>query len=172
MNRLNTLILVILSIIILGILFYIYNLHTRINSLIESQTEEQVVFSPLQLNPGLDIDSLSMLTYWQEGIIKSADVTAKLEGKIVEIDTNGVVEEHGWPTFKYALKIRIRGNNGDENDIFISPVELQSTSFQTVNKNDISYKDLKINDNIRALVSFDLTKKFMSNYVSGQIIKL
>lgn len=159
--------------VILIILVYILFLHVKINMLLATQNAEpNPAISPYTLNPALDIDGLSMLTYWQKGIVKSANVTTELEGKIIKIDTDGVVEEHGWLPFKYALKLRIQGQNGDSNDIFITPVELQKTVFKRGNSGNMSYKELKLNDNIRAFIMFDLTKKFMDNFVSAEIIRL
>jgi hypothetical protein len=116
-----------------------------------------------------------MLTYWQRGVVNSAKITVELKGTIINIDTNGKIQEHGWPTFEYALKIRIRGENGDENDIFLNQNELQKTVFkQTIGDKTetINYSELKLNDNIQALLIFDMKKDFENNFFSGEITKL
>ncbi|OGH02655.1 MAG: hypothetical protein A2798_03390 [Candidatus Levybacteria bacterium RIFCSPHIGHO2_01_FULL_37_17] len=139
------------------------------------QIGQQLTPTPY-LNPAFNTDSLSMLTYWQKGVVSSAKTTTELKGTIIKIDTNGKVSEHGWPAFNYALKIRIQGENGDGNDIFISPNELQKTAFNKMMtdgiKIPISSEDLKINDKIQVFLTFDLTKDFRNNFDKAEIIQL
>lgn len=177
MNKLLVSIFAIVLIIVLGELTYLLYANGKINRVPASQptevkTEDTLVRSP---NHAIDLNSLSMLTYWQRGVVNSAKITVELKGTIIKIDTDGEIQEHGWPTFKYALKIRIRGENGDENDIFLNQNELQKTSFKytTGDKTEnIDYKELKISDNIQAFLIFDMKKDFENNFISGEIIKL
>jgi hypothetical protein len=123
-------------------------------------------------NYAVNLDAHSSLTYWQKGIVNSVKVTTDVQGVIIEVDTDGQIEEHGWAPFDYALKLRIKGENGDENDIFISEEELQKTTFRDQNDHAVNYKSLKLNDEIRALIAFDLTKEFGKNFISAEFIKL
>lgn len=122
------------------------------------------------LNHAINLNSLNMLTYWTKGITEGVTVTANLKGKIIAVETDGVVVEHGWPAYNYALKIRIEQNN-DSNDIFFTKEELQKTEFIQNNKL-VNYKELKLNDNVQITLTFDLTKEFGNNFVSAEVIKL
>lgn len=178
MNKLLVAVFTVLLIIVLGELSYILFLNGKINPsptppTTETQTTATLTTSP---NHAINLNGLSMLTYWQKGVVSSANITVELKGTIVKIDTNGQAQEHDWPTYNYALKITIQGKNNETNDIFLSEEELQKTTFKKVSAENttepIDYKELKTNDNIQILLIFDLTKDFGSNFVSGEVTKL
>lgn len=175
----NKLLIAIFSILILIVLIELsYLLYTNGKTRIPaSQTTEEKLENTLVRSPNhaINLNSLSMLTYWQRGVVSSANVNVELVGTIIRIETDGEIQEHGWPTFKYALKIRIRGENGDENDIFLNQSELQKTVFKSSidgTTETIDYKELKVNNKIQAILIFDMKKDFENNFVSGEITKL
>lgn len=178
MNKLLLAIFTILLVFVLGELSYILVLGGKENPPPPPATKTQQTTDSLILFPhhAVDVNGLSMLTYWQKGVVNSVNVTVELKGKIVEIDTNGQVQEHGWPTYDYALKIKIQGENNETNDIFLSQEELQKSIFKKVGTQNttepITYSDLKINDNIQVSFIFDLTKGFGDNFVSCEVTKL
>lgn len=123
----------------------------------------------------VNLDNLSMLSYWQKGVVSSISANIKLKGVIAEITTNGNVSEHGWPVVPYALKIKVQGSSGVTNDVFLTKEDLQKTTFRkNVNGTNelINYTELSKNDNIEVSLIFDLTKDFMNNFVSAEVTKI
>lgn len=178
MNKLLVSIFTILLIIVLGELSYIVFLNGKVKPTSTPLAPEiRITAMPTPFpNHAIDINGLSMLTYWQKGVVYSARINVELKGNIAEIDTNGQIQEHGWPTFNYALKIKIKGENNKTNDVFLNQEELSKTVFKKVNAQNImepiDYKELKLNDKIQVFLILDLTKEFGNNFVSAEIIKL
>jgi hypothetical protein len=126
----------------------------------------------------VDLNSLNMLTYWQKGVVISANMTMELDGTIINIDdTNGTFQEHGSPPLNYVFKIKLVGENNETNDFFLTQDDLQKTKFEKANSTGdnnelISYKELKVQDMVRIIMILDLTKEFSNNFVSATVIKL
>lgn len=177
-NVLALIIPVILVVIIGAEVYYLF----MYKSIPSFQTRQSLPISPTSMPKKTKGDLLNEIRseyfhrtrlYATNSALISATRTERYEGKIIEIDTRGGVDEN-LDNFEYSVKLRIKGKGEIPNQLLFNKTDL--ASIKVVDKdndreNPIKFADLKVGDNIILNSTLDLTKDINNNIVDTTIIR-
>lgn len=122
----------------------------------------------------LSPDTLSDLLYTRRGVLTASILNNKYQGEIVElITTGGIIPKNQSP---YQVKIKIQGEQGAVNVLYLGASDLALTKMYQINKDGkqlpINISDLQIGNKVIIEITLDLTKDPNSNTMEIKITRI